>query len=80
MQTTKQASGHSEEEKKELIKLGAYIRKLREKKGFSQESFADHVELHRTYMGGVERGERNISFLNLIKIARKLDMDLNSLI
>ena len=37
--------------------LGGRIRELRRKKGFSQESFADHCGLHRTYMGGIERGE-----------------------
>jgi transcriptional regulator with XRE-family HTH domain len=37
---------------------GKRIRELRLKKGFSQESFADHCGLHRTYQGGIERGER----------------------
>ena len=48
-----------------LIKLGSKIRELRKSKGFSQESFADEVRLDRTYMGGIERGERNIATLNL---------------
>ncbi len=67
------------ENKEDLLKLGSTIRELRLSKGYSQESFADFVGLHRTYMGGIERGERNISFINLILIARKLELDLNSL-
>ncbi len=71
---------YNNQEKEELIKFGNNVRELRNQKGFSQEAFADSVGLHRTYMGGIERGERNISYLNLIKIARALDMDLNELI
>ena len=55
-----------------LIKLGKRIRELRKEKGFSQESFAYEVGLDRTYMGSVERGERNIAALNLIRIAKTL--------
>ncbi len=70
---------YNNEEKEELIKFGKLVRELRSNKGFSQESFADSIGLHRTYMGGVERGERNVSYLNLMKIARALDMDINTL-
>ena len=52
--------------------VGNNIRSLRRMRGYSQESFADYVGLHRTYMGGVERGERNLSVLNIVKIARGL--------
>lgn len=52
-----------------LIKLSEKIRELRKDKGFSQEAFADEIGLDRTYMGGIERGERNIATLNLIRIA-----------
>lgn len=52
--------------------LGLAIRELRLAAGFSQESFADACGLHRTYIGGIERGERNVSFTNIIRIAAAL--------
>lgn len=58
-----------------LIKLGFHIRELRKAKGFSQEDFAAEVGLDRTYMGSVERGERNIATLNLIRIAKCLNVE-----
>lgn len=58
-----------------LKKFGARVRALRSAQGYSQESFADATQLHRTYMGGVERGERNLSLLNIIKISRTLRVD-----
>ena len=48
------------------------IRELRLAKGISQEALADLAGVHRTYMGSVERGERNISLENIVKIARAL--------
>jgi transcriptional regulator with XRE-family HTH domain len=62
-----------------LVKLGYQIRNLRKAKGFSQESFAAEVGLDRTYMGGVERGERNIAALNLIQIAKCLNVEIGEL-
>ena len=62
-----------------LIKIGRTIRELRKEKGFSQESFASEVGLDRTYMGSVERGERNIAALNLIKIAKTLKVEMGVL-
>lgn len=56
----------------DLKKLGARIRKLREAVGWSQEELAHQADLHRTYVGGVERGERNISAKNIFAIARAL--------
>ena len=52
-----------------LMALGKQIRSLREQSELSQEAFADHAGLDRAYYGGIERGERNIASLNLIKIA-----------
>lgn len=63
----------------ELIKLGENIRELRKTKGFSQEGFADEAGLDRTYMGGVERGERNLATLNLIRIAVALGVEVGDL-
>ncbi len=62
-----------------LIKLGENIRELRKSRGFSQESFADEAGLDRTYMGGIERGERNIATINLIRIALALDVEVGEL-
>ena len=62
-----------------LIKLGEQIRKLRSEQGFSQEEFAAEVGIDRSYMGGIERGERNIAALNLIKIAKALNIDVGLL-
>lgn len=62
-----------------LVKLGLQIRNLRKLKGFSQENFAAEVGLDRSYMGGVERGERNIAAKNLIKIAKALNVEIGEL-
>ena len=52
--------------------VGLRIRELRLAKGISQEALADEAGVHRTYMGSVERGERNISLENIVKIAHAL--------
>ena len=62
-----------------MSKLGNKIRELRKAKGFSQEAFADEAGLDRTYVGGVERGERNIAVLNLIRIAAALNIEVGEL-
>lgn len=53
-------------------RLGRRIREMRAKQGFSQESFADECAIHRTYMGSIERGERNLTIGTLRTIARAL--------
>lgn len=60
--------------------LGERIRELRATKGFSQESFADHCGLHRTYMGGIERGERNLTIQTLLTVAKGLNLTLSDLL
>lgn len=57
----------------ELVSLGKRIRRMREARGHSQEGFALTAGLDRTYYAGIERGERNVAALNLIKIARALN-------
>lgn len=59
--------------------IGDNIRKHRNIKGWSQEDLAFECELHRTYIGAVERGEKNITILNLIKIKNKLEVRLEQL-
>lgn len=56
------------------IELGKAVRKKRRLLGLSQEELAERAELHWTYIGGIERGERNVSLLNLVKIARALEL------
>ena len=58
----------------ELVQLGKQIRKIRIQEGFSQESFAAKAGIDRSYMGSIERGERNVAALNLIRIARALNV------
>jgi transcriptional regulator with XRE-family HTH domain len=55
-----------------LYKLGAGVRRERLKAGWSQEELADIADLNRTYVGDLERGERNVAFLNLAKLAKAL--------
>lgn len=62
-----------------LTLLGQQIRRLREEKNFSQEEFAGLVGIDRAYYGGIERGERNVAALNLIKIAAALNMEIGAL-
>jgi transcriptional regulator with XRE-family HTH domain len=52
--------------------LGRAVRQLREEQGLSQEALAYKVGVHRTYLGGIERGERNVSFANILRIATAL--------
>ena len=62
-----------------LKALGQRIRELRTEKGYSQEAFADHCGVHRTFMGTIERGESNLSFQNIAKVATALDVTLSVL-
>jgi transcriptional regulator with XRE-family HTH domain len=67
------------EKHQSLVLLGKQIRKIREAQGYSQEDFAAVVEIDRSYMGGIERGERNIASLNLIRIAKALKVEIGEL-
>jgi len=61
------------------IRFGKAVRGRRQKLGASQEEFADMCGLDRTYMGGIERGERNLSLINIEKIARAFSVSLAEL-
>lgn len=63
----------------ELVALGQRIRDLRKNAGLSQEAFASEVGLDRSYYGGIERGERNVAALNLIKISQALGVTVGDL-
>ncbi len=67
-------------DKQFLIFLGQKIRKEREKKGISQEQFGKLAKFHRTYIGMIERGEKNITIFNLRKIAEALNLNVKDLI
>lgn len=54
--------------------LGETVRRLREREGISQEELADRCGLHRTYVGSVERGERNVSLANIVRLAKALNV------
>lgn len=60
----------------ELQKIvGRNLRAHREARNLSQEAFADELGVHRTYMGGVERGERNLTLKSLERIASRIGVD-----
>jgi transcriptional regulator with XRE-family HTH domain len=60
--------------------LGSAIRSKRQSLGLSQERFAEIIEVHRTYMGAIERGERNPSLRTLSRIASGLGVPLSQLL
>ena len=62
-----------------LQRFGERVRELRAEAGYSQEAFAEECDLDRTYMGGVERGERNLGLRNVEKIAEALDISIAEL-
>ncbi len=61
------------------IRFGRALRRRRQKLGVSQEAFADMCQLDRTYIGGIERGERNVALVNIEKIAKTLRISIAQL-
>lgn len=55
--------------------VGANLRMYRQRRGLSQEDFAEVLGVHRTYMGGIERGERNLTLRSVERIAASLSLD-----
>jgi transcriptional regulator with XRE-family HTH domain len=64
----------------ELITFGHTVRRLRRARKLSQEELGFAAGLDRSYVGGVERGERNLSLLNLVRLARGLGLSLAELL
>jgi len=63
-----------------LIKFGKKVREMREKQNISQEELAFRANLHRTYIGMIERAEKNITLKNIGKIAKALNVEMAELI
>ena len=67
------------EKSKILINFGDKVREVRIKNGLSQEQLAHLADVHRTYIGMIERAEKNITLINIEKIAKALGVNINEL-
>lgn len=67
------------ENKEVLVKFGQRVRELRKEKNLSQEELSFKANLHRTYIGMIERAEKNITLVNIEKIAKALNVELKEL-
>lgn len=65
---------------KAIVQFGEKVKAARKKKNISQEELASIANLHRTYIGMIERGEKNITLINIIKLARALDVSASQLL
>jgi len=63
-----------------LVKFGQRVRQEREKQGLSQEELANKAKVHRTYIGMIERAEKNITLANIEKLANALNIPINKLL
>jgi transcriptional regulator with XRE-family HTH domain len=71
---------YTKDEKSFLRRVGEAVREVREKKGWSQEELGFESGVHRTYVGAIERGERNLSLLSLRKITNALKVSVPSVL
>lgn len=62
-----------------LVKFGLRVREIRKEKNLSQEELSFKADLHRTYIGMIERAEKNITLINIEKIAKALNVNLKEL-
>jgi len=62
-----------------LKRFGLTIKRLREKKGISQEKLGEISDLHRTYIGMIERAEKNVTLKSIEKLAKALEMDISEI-
>lgn len=67
-------------ENPELKKFGEQVRRLRTLRALSQEELAELAGLHRNYIGGIERGERNLALLNILRLAKALGVSPSELL
>ena len=65
----------TDQDKQKMKAFGKKVRELRLHKGISQEKLANIAQLHRNYIGAVERGEQNVSLININKIAKALNIE-----
>ena len=63
-----------------LKKFGDRVLSLRNQAGISQEKLAEMAEMHRTYVSGIERGERNVSLINIMRLASALNVSVSKLV
>lgn len=64
---------------KAQVVFGAGLRALRLAKGLTQESLAERADLHTNYVSSIERGERNVSLHNIVRLARALELQVSAL-
>ncbi len=62
------------------LRFGQRVKERRKVLGLSQDALADKCGMHRTYIGSIERGERNITLINADRIAKSLDIELSELV
>ena len=71
---------YSETDKDRLVSFGKTVRRLREARGLSQLQLSFRADLDRTYIGSLERGHRNVSLLNIHKLAEALEVHVSTLV